>query len=59
MKYTYKAALTELKIPTLNERRENLSAKLAKKCLHNDKTKGMFPVAKKSHTMKARRNFVI
>ena len=52
---SYKEALTQLKLPTLEERREELSAKFANKCLKNSKTKHMFTENMKTHQMKLRK----
>ena len=53
-KHSYKEALELLNIPTLRERRKILSARFAEKCLGNKKTKHMFQITKKKHTMKTR-----
>ena len=43
-----------LDIPTLSERRDQLSLSFAKKCLKHPQTKDMFPLNKKSHNMETR-----
>ena len=40
---------------TLEDRREILSLKFAKKCLENEKMKNMFPLNEKSHQMNTRK----
>jgi hypothetical protein len=57
----YNEALEKIGLQTLNERRNELSLKFAKKCLKNDKTKGMLPLRSKIHTMENRNeeNFVV
>ena len=50
----YRKALNALSLETLEERRENLCLRFAKKCVRNDKTKSMFPLNKKAHNMKTR-----
>ena len=50
----YNEALEKIGLQTLNERRNKLSLKFAKKYLKNDKTKGMFPLRSKIHTMENR-----
>ena len=43
-KYTsYQDSLLKLNLPTLEERRNELSLKFAKKCLHSEKFKDLFP----------------
>ena len=55
LRYTnYSDALTKLNLQTLDERRENLCLKFAKKCLIVDKFKKMFPLNVNSHNMKKR-----
>ena len=51
---TYKNALKELNLETLEKRREILCLKFAKNCLKNDKVKDMFPLKKSKHKMKKR-----
>ena len=50
----YNKSLNFLDIPTLSERRDQLSLTFAKKCLKNPQTKDMFPLTKKSHKMETR-----
>ena len=50
----YKNALKMLNIENLDERRERICLKFAKKCLKNDKVKSMFPIKKQMHNMKLR-----
>ena len=52
---TYQEALKELNIKTLKARRKLLCAKFALKSLRNTKTKGMFNLSIKKHTMKLRK----
>ena len=40
---TYEEALLKLNIPTLDERRKELSLKFAKDCLKNEKFQNLFP----------------
>ena len=58
--HSYKEALDILNIPTLRQRRKMLSARFAEKCSTNEKTKNMFRITRKKHTMKTRsqRNFL-
>ena len=51
---TYKEGLKYLKIQTLDDRREALCLSFAKKCLKNEKVKGMFPLKQSKHDMKLR-----
>ena len=51
---TYKEGLQNLKIQTLDDRREALCLSFAKKCLKNEKVKGMFPLKHSMHNMKLR-----
>ena len=51
---TYKEGLKMLRIPTLDDRREALCLSFAKKCLKNEKVKGMFPLKKSTHSMTVR-----
>ena len=57
----YKNALNVLNLQSLEERRELLCLKFAKKCLEVEKFKSMFPRKKKVHNMLKRENekFVI
>ena len=56
-KYThYSDALEQLNLQTLDERRESLCVKFAKKCLETEKLKRMFPLNKKMHNMEKREN---
>ena len=50
----YRNALNALYFETVEERRENLCLRFARKCVRNDKTKAMFPLNKKAHNMKTR-----
>ena len=50
----YRGYRNALNLETLEERRENLCLRFAKKCVRNDKTKSMFPLNKKAHIMKTR-----
>ena len=52
---TYRQSLKELKLDTLERRREILCLKFAKKCLQNEKLKNLFPLNKNKHSM-IRRN---
>ena len=52
---TYKNSLKILKLDTLEKRREKLCLQFAKKCAMNDKLKIMFPLNKKKHNMKMRK----
>ena len=55
-KYTsYKSALKELNLDTLNDRRKKLCLKFAKKSLQNEKVKSMFSLSKSKHHMKMRK----
>ena len=51
----HKKALNVLNLDTLEDRREILSLKFAKKCLENDKMKNMFPLNEKRHQMNMRK----
>ena len=56
-KYTnYNDALKKLNLQTLDERRQTLCLKFAKKCLETEKLKKMFPLSRKMHHMKIRGN---
>ena len=52
---SYKKALDAPDLETLDERREYLSLKFAKKCAANEKTKHMFPLNSKLHNMETRK----
>ena len=52
---TYKKALKDLRIDSLEKRREKLCLSFAKKCLKNQKMKELFPLNKSKHTMKTRK----
>ena len=47
--------ICNLKIQTLDDRREALCLSFAKKCLKNEKVKGLFPLKQSKHNMKLRR----
>ena len=51
----YKEGLATLRIDNLDKRRQKLCLKFAKKCLNNDKVRGLFPKEVKKHTMKVRK----
>ena len=51
---SYQNALKVLELETLEERRNELAIKFAKKCLTNPKMKHLFPPSKGTHTMKQR-----
>ena len=52
-RYTnYDDALKELNLQTLDERRQSLCVKFAKKCLETKKFKNWFPLNRKMHQMK-------
>ena len=51
----YKKALDVLNMDTLEDRREYLSLKFAKKCLENEKMKHIFPLNEKVHQMNMRK----
>ena len=57
-KYTnYSDALKELNLQTLDERRQSLCVKFAKKCLETEKLSlKMFPLNRKVHHMRKRDN---
>ena len=57
----YKNALNVLNLQSLEERRESLCLKFAKKCLQVDKFKSIFPRKQRVHSMLKRDNekFVI
>ena len=52
----YKQALVKLGIESLNDRREDLCLKFAKKCSKHEEAKWMFPINEKTHKMKTRNN---
>ena len=52
---SYQKSLIELDIQTLEERREVLCLKFAKRCLKNDKAMKMFPLNNKTSDMKTRK----
>ena len=53
--YTYyDDALKELNLQTLDERRQSLCVKFAKKCLETKKFKNWFPLNRKVHQMEKR-----
>ena len=54
-KFSYKEGLKELKLPTLKQRRENLTTNFAKKCASNPRTKNMFAQKEKKHIMQLRK----
>ena len=53
---SYKKALIQLEIETLENRREELCLKFANKCLKNKKLKEMFPLNNKNHLMDIRKS---
>ena len=53
---TYNDSLRELKLDSLEKRRELLSLRFAKNCLNNKKMKNLFPLKKFKHKME-RRNY--
>ena len=52
----YKKALNILNLQSLDERREELCLKFARKCTKHPKLKGMFPKNDKQHTMNLRKS---
>ena len=52
---SYKKALVDLDLETLEDRRETLCLKFALKCSTNEKTKKMFPLIEKQHNMNTRK----
>ena len=52
---TYSKALKDLRIDSLEKRREKLSLRLAKKCTNNEKMRHLFPLYKSKHSMKKRK----
>ena len=51
----YENALNYLDLPTLKERRAQLCLSFARKCLGNNKMKGLFPPNNRTHTMNPRK----
>ena len=51
---SYKKALADLGLASLEDRRKELCLNFAKKCLENKKVKHMFPENKNSHDMNTR-----
>ena len=54
---SYKNGLKDLKLDTLEKRRDFLCLKFAKNCLNNEKMKALFPLNKTKHHMKKRKVF--
>ena len=52
---SYEEALSELKLESLNSRRETMALKFAKKSLENDNFSKLFPLKEKKHGMKSRK----
>ena len=52
---TYKEGLQDLNLETLKTRREMLTARFAKSCLKNERTKNIFTRNTKKHTMTLRK----
>ena len=52
----YNQSLNDLKMITLERRREILSLRFAKNCLKHEKMKNLFPINKRIHKMEKRRN---
>ena len=52
---TYKEGLKQLKIGTLDQRREQLCLKFAQNCLINERVSSFFPQKKNIHQMKKRK----
>ena len=52
----YAHSLRELKLDSLEKRRELLSLRFAKNCLRNEKMKNLFPLRKQQHKMDKRKN---
>ena len=48
----YEDALDIVNLQKLDDRREELCLNFAKKCLENEKTKGIFPLTENKHNMK-------
>ena len=56
-KYTaYFEALDSLNLETLKTRRKNLTLRFAKQSLADGKLRDLFPIRRKEHTMRTRRN---
>ena len=53
--YSYEDRLSELKLPTLTDRKNELSLKFANKCLKQEKTKQIFQINSKIHKMTLRK----
>ena len=51
---TYRKALAQLQIETLENRREELCLNFAQKCSKNEKMRKMFPLSSKTHNMNMR-----
>ena len=55
-KYThYEESLKIIGLETLEERRVNLALRFAKNCVNNKKTRNLFPLRKKIHKFKTRK----
>ena len=55
-KYTnYEESLKVIGLETFEERRTNLALKFAKNCVNNKKTRNLFPLRKKKHKFKTRK----
>ena len=52
---TYSKALKDLRMDSLEKRREKLCLNSAKKCLKNEKMKQLFPLNSSSHSMSKRK----
>ena len=52
---SYNQSLIKLDIESLKDRRESLCLNFAQKCTKNTRTKDMFPMNKKMHTMETRK----
>ena len=52
---SYEEALSELKLESLNSRRETMALKFVKKSLENDNFSKLFPLKEKKHGMKSRK----
>ena len=48
---SHKQALSELDLETLDNRRENLCIRFARKCVKYEKTAHMFPIKENTHSM--------
>ena len=51
---SYSKALKDLNLETLKERRYMLTKRFSDKCVNNERTKHIFQLQKKDHTMKLR-----